>query len=36
MTHVSDFAYLLLIPLGLALAFLLWVLWNLTRQLKRN
>jgi len=36
MAHTSDLDYLFLIPLGLGLAFMLWVLWNLTRQLKRK
>ncbi len=35
MTHSSDFDYLSLIPLALAIAFMLWVLWNLTKQQKR-
>ena len=31
--HLTILHYLFLIPVGLALAFLLWVLWNLTTQL---
>ncbi len=35
MTHGFDFAYLFLIPLALGLVFMVWVLWNLTKQIKR-
>lgn len=31
--HLTSLHYLFLIPVGLALAFMLWVLWSLTRQL---
>lgn len=36
MTQASDVDYLFLIPLGLSITFMVWVLWNLTRQLKRK
>jgi len=35
MKPASDLYYLFLIPLGFALAFMLWVLWNFTKQRKR-
>ena len=31
--HLTGLHYLFLIPVGLALAFMLWVLWSLTQQL---
>jgi hypothetical protein len=31
--HLTGLHYLFLIPVGLALAFMLWVLWSLTEQL---
>ncbi len=31
--HLTSLDYLFLIPVGLALAFMLWVLWSLTNQL---
>lgn len=34
--HISDFEFLLLIPFGLAIAFMIWVFWNLTKQLKQG
>ena len=34
--HLTSLHYLFLIPLGLALAFLLWVLWSVTRQLAKG
>ena len=34
--HLTIPHYLFLIPVGLALAFMLWVLWSLTRQLSNN
>jgi hypothetical protein len=35
MTLGFDLAYLFLIPLALGLVFMVWVLWNLTKQLNR-
>ncbi len=35
MTQDFDFAYLFLIALALGLFFMVWVLWNLTREIKR-
>jgi hypothetical protein len=32
MTHKSDFDFIALIPIALAVAFMLWVLWNFTRE----
>ena len=34
MDHVSASSLYLLIPFGLAVVFLLWVLWNLVRSRK--
>jgi hypothetical protein len=34
--HLTSLHYLFLIPVGLAVAFLLWVLWGLTKQLGNN
>gem|GEM_PF-4533846 len=31
--HLTSLHYLFLIPVGLALAFMFWVLWSLTQQL---
>lgn len=34
--HLTVLHYVFLIPVGLALAFMLWVLWSLTRQLSNH
>lgn len=34
--HLTILHYLSLIPIGLALAFMFWVLWKLTRQLSND
>jgi hypothetical protein len=34
MNH-SDLRYLFVIPLGLGIAFMVWVFWNLAKQIKR-
>lgn len=34
MTHLSAADYFLVIPLVLGVAFMLWFLWNVTRQMK--
>jgi hypothetical protein len=34
--HLTSLHYLFLIPVGLALAFLLWVLWSVSRQLGKG
>jgi hypothetical protein len=34
MAHQSDLDYLFLLPLVLSLVFLIWVLWNFTKQRK--
>lgn len=34
MNHASDLELLFVIPLGLAIAFMVWVFWNLTIQLR--
>ena len=35
MIQVSEFDLLFFLPMGLAVAFLLWVFWNLARQIHR-
>jgi len=35
MPHFSDQMLVVVIPFGIAIVFLLWFLWNLTRQTKR-
>lgn len=34
MIHNYDFDFLFLLPFALAIGFMLWVLWNLAKQLK--
>ncbi len=34
--HLTTLHYLFLIPVGLALAFLLWFLWSVTKQLSHH
>lgn len=34
--HLTSLHYLFLIPVGLAIAFMLWVLWSVSRQLTRG
>jgi hypothetical protein len=34
--HLTILHYLSLIPIGLALAFMFWILWNLTRQFSND
>lgn len=34
--HISDSEFLFVIPLALAIAFMMWVFWNLTGQIKRS
>jgi hypothetical protein len=35
MMRNSEFDYLLLLPSGLGVAFMVWVFWNLGKQIKR-
>jgi hypothetical protein len=35
MTLNSDLDYLVLLPVGMALSFMIWVFWNLAKQIKR-
>lgn len=35
MPHLSDLELVLLFPFGAAVTFLLWFLWNMTKQLRR-
>lgn len=35
MPHISETALLVAVPFVLAIAFLLWFLWNLNRELRR-
>lgn len=35
MPHISDVELFILLPFGAAIAFLVWFLWNMTKQLRR-
>jgi hypothetical protein len=34
--HTADLIYLSVIPFGFAIAFMVWVFWNLTKQIRQR
>jgi hypothetical protein len=34
--HTPELIYLFVIPFGLAIGFMVWVFWNLTKQIGRR